>query len=714
MIPAASNPSGYLARDGVAVITLDHGPVNALALPLRRHIGDALRAALDDQGIDAIVIVGAGRGFSGGGDITEFDTGALSHEPTPMSLHSLIEASPKPVVAAMHGSALGGGLELALACHARVAESKTNVGLPEVHLGLVPGAGGTQRLPRLVGPEMALNMIVQGQTLPAHRLRDTALFDRLVDEAPLESAISLARDLATQVAVGGVLRRTGELTVLMPNAQAFFAFARAGVKAKSGGLPAPVACVDCVEMALTLPFREGLQREFETFTRLCGSPEFAGLRHAFLAERKAAEVKGLSAAVKPRPISSAAVVGAGTMGAGIAISLANANLPVILIEREQAALDRGLDVVRQHFDTSVKKGRLAPPDAEMRLGLIRGALGYDAVKDADLVIEAVFEDMEVKRQVFEQLDRLARPGTILATNTSMLDVDRVAAFTRRPHDVLGLHFFSPAQVMKLLEVVRGAKTAPDVLASALALARRIGKTAVVAGVCEGFIGNRMLEAYFMQAGQLLDEGALPQQVDRAVETWGMAMGPFRVCDMAGNDLGAKIREQRRAGNPGVVYSRSFDAVAEMGRYGQKVGRGWYDYVPGQRAPVPSVEVNAAIVAESERLDLQRRSISDGEIVDRLVLALVNEGAKILAEGVAQRASDIDVVYISGYGFPRWRGGPMLFADRRGLGDIVDTMRRFSLAAVDPRAAALWQPADLLVRLTESGRSLSAISEMEQP
>ncbi|HCE6396338.1 TPA: enoyl-CoA hydratase/isomerase family protein [Pseudomonas aeruginosa] len=708
-----TNVSLYQSVAGVAVIRLDNPPVNALGLALRLRLDEALRAALQDQAVNAIVVTGAGRGFCAGGDITEFDLPAISQAPSLMTLFSLIEDSPKPVVAALHGMALGGGLELALACHARVAQAQTQVGLPEVHLGLVPGAGGTQRLPRLVGVETALNLIVQGRTCPAQTLRDSGLFDQLTAEDPLVAALELARELAARVEAGGTLRRTGALDVQQPNAPAFFAFARATVKAQSRGLPAPEACVDCVEFAATLPFQQGLEREFDTFSRLRGSAEFAGLRHVFLAERKAAELDEPPAG-KPRAVERTVVIGGGTMGSGISISLANAGLPVTLIEREQSALERGLTTIRQHYEATQKKGRLTEQQAEQRLNLIQGALNYDAVADADLVIEAVFEDLEAKRQVFERLDAVARPGTLLASNTSMLDVDRIATFTRRPQDVLGLHFFSPAHVMKLLEVVRGERTSPEALASAMALARRIGKTAVVSGVCEGFIGNRMLQPYMMQAGLLLDEGALPQQVDRAIEKWGMAMGPFRVNDLAGNDLGSKIREQRLAENPDLVYSQTFETVTEMGRFGQKVGRGWYDYLPGQRTPQPSDEVNAAIVAESRRLGLKRRTISDEEIVDRLLLALVNEGAKILEEGIARRASDIDVVYTAGYGFPRWRGGPMFSADQIGLGHVLASMRRFAQGPDHQRRADFWRPAELLCRLAEHGQSFSTLNQSEHP
>jgi 3-hydroxyacyl-CoA dehydrogenase len=703
MLESENEMSQYELNQRVAVITLDNPPVNALSLALRLRLDAALHAALSDTRVSAIVINGAGRCFSGGADITEFDADAMTQAPNPPALVAFIESSPKPVVAAMHGVALGGGLELAMACHARVAQSQTQIGLPEVTLGLIPGATGTQHLPRLVGLELALNMIVNGTITNAIKIKDSGLLDVVTDAPPLDEAIKLANKLAAQITQGEKPKRIRELSPTMPNAQAFLAFSRAAVQAKSRGLPAPMACVDCVEFAATLPYNEGLTREAETFAKLTVTPEFFGSRHTFLAERKANEIKSLPAGIKPRATNKIAVIGGGTMGRGIAMSLANAGLPVILLEREQAALDQGLNVIQREYERAQKKGRLTPEKAAQRLSLITGTLKYEDLSQVDLVIEAVFEDMRVKRQVFETLDKVCKQGAILASNTSMLNLDEIAAFTNRPQDVVGLHFFSPANIMKLLEIVRGEKTSPEVLATAMAFARRINKTAVVAGVCEGFIGNRMLEPYIMQAGLLLDEGALPQQIDRAMENWGMAMGPFRVSDLAGNDLHVKIREQRLANNPTLVYSKVMDTVADMGRYGQKIGRGWYDYDAGPRKPLPSAEVNDAIVAESARLGIERRKITDKEIVDRLLLALVNEGAKILDENIAQRSSDIDVIYTAGYGFPRWFGGPMFYADRRGLGDVLATMKRFSNGPAYQRCDEFWRPAELLCRLTETGQ-----------
>ncbi|VVO66734.1 Fatty acid oxidation complex subunit alpha [Pseudomonas fluorescens] len=702
----------YHINDGVAVIALDNPPVNALGISLRLQLFEEFGHALNNPEVVAIVITGAGRGFSGGGDINEFDTPALAQAPTLMTVFNQIERSHKPVVAAVHGNALGGGLELALACHARVCHTKTLVGLPEVHLGLVPGAGGTQRLPRLVGAELALNLVVQGKIVPASSLAESGLFDHLTEGSPVEDAIALAHQLSKDVRDGQPLKRTGERSVSLPNAQAFFAFARATVQVQTRGATAPQACVDCLEYSVTLPFQQALEKEFSTFWRLQGTHEFNALRHAFLAEKKCLEIENIDSAALPKEINDVVVVGAGTMGSGIAMSLANAGLQVTLVEREQSALDRGLTSISSTYESSLKKGRLSVDQIAKRKSLIKGSTNFDAVASADAVIEAVFEDINVKREVFNAVGKFARPGTLLATNTSMLDVDEIAQSCSEIENFLGLHFFSPAHVMKLLEIVKGEKTSSQSLATAMSLARRLGKTAVVSGVCEGFIGNRMLQPYLMQAGLLLDEGALPHQVDAAIEKWGFAMGPFRVSDMAGNDLGAKIRHDRLGKNPNLVYSRTFDAIVEMGRVGQKCGRGWYDYVPGQRAPQVSQEVTDAVLAESQRLGLQRRKISDEEIVDRLLLALVNEGAKILEEGIAQRASDIDVVYLAGYGFPRWRGGPMFSADQRGLKDVVATMQRFARAPIYQNAQVFWRPANLLVSLADKNLTFSAFQKSE--
>ncbi|MCK6401319.1 MAG: FAD-dependent oxidoreductase [Sphaerotilus natans subsp. sulfidivorans] len=687
--------AGYVLDGDVAVITLDNPPVNALSLHERRRLFDALDAACQDPAVSAVVFNGAGRGFSAGGDLAEFDSEAATAEPTPPTLFHSIEHAPKPVVASLHGLAAGGGLELALACHGRVAQSDTEVGLPESTLGLLPGAGGTQRLPRLVGLETALDMILSGRTGRAASLADTGLFDIVSDASPLPAALDLARGLAAQ----GHWRRTGDGVVAHDHAEALLAFARRSLRGDPALRAAREACIDCLGHAVTLPVAEGLKREVEAFHRLRVSPGAMALRHAFAAERRAREVPGLDAA--PRSIKRVVVVGGGTMGSGIAICLAQAGLSVMLIERSPEALARALAAVRGHFEAASAKGRITPEAMHASVARVGGATDFAPTRHADLAIEAVFEDLDAKRAVFEQLDEHAPAGALLATNTSMLDVNQIAAFTRRPEQVLGLHFFSPAPAMKLVEVVRGERTAPDALATALSLVRRLRKNAVVCGVCDGFIGNRMLQPYLTQAGFLLDEGALPEQVDRAMEAWGMAMGPFRMCDLAGNDLGAQIRARRLALDPAQVESGCWDAVVELGRLGQKCGRGWYDHVPGQRLPVPSNEVASMVAEQSARRGLVRRSISDGEIVERLWLALVNEGARILEEGIAARESDLDLVYLDGYGFPRWRGGPMFAARQRGWGDVHAALQRLAArgaAYQDP--VRFWRPAARIERLAQ--------------
>ncbi len=669
----------------VAVIRLDNPPVNGLGHAVRKGIVEGLAAAEADPAVKAVVVVGAGNGFSGGADIKEFGTEKMLAEPTLGQVIRAIEGSTKPVVAAIHGIALGGGLELALGCHFRVALPGAKIGLPEVKLGLLPGAGGTQRLPRVVGLETALNMIVSGEPVPSEHLAKTALFDELVEGDLLEGAIAFARKA---VAEKRPLAKVRDRKVEHENAEGYLKFARNTVQAVARNLPAPVACVDALTASATLPFDEGLRKERELFTVLRGSPESRALRHAFFAERAAAKIADVPEGTPTRAVNKVAMVGAGTMGGGIAMNFANAGIPVTILEMKQEALDRGLGIIRKNYEGSLKKGKLTQAKLDERMGLIKGTLDYKDIADADLVIEAVFEDMGVKETVFRKLDEVMKPGAILATNTSTLDVDRIAAFTKRPQDVVGMHFFSPANVMKLLEVVRGASTAKDVLATVMALAKKIRKTAVVSGVCDGFIGNRMIAKYVEQAGYLLEEGCLPQQVDKAMEKWGMAMGPLRMGDLAGNDIGWSIRKRRYAEDPEYAKRapKVYDRLCELGRFGQKTGKGFYRYEPGKRDPIPDPAVEKLIVDYSKEIGITRRKIADEEIVQRCVYALVNEGAKIVEEGIAQRASDIDIAYLTGYGFPLHRGGPMHYANEVGLGEVVAAMRRFG-----------WEPARSLVK-----------------
>ncbi|MEP6943742.1 MAG: 3-hydroxyacyl-CoA dehydrogenase NAD-binding domain-containing protein [Betaproteobacteria bacterium] len=694
----------YRIDDGIAVITLDNPPVNGLGHAVRAALVEAIDAAQADAGVRAIVVTGAGKVFSGGADIREFNTPKSTAEPTLRTAIHVAEASSKPIIAAIGGVCMGGGLELALGCHFRVASTDAKIALPEVKLGILPGAGGTQRLPRAVGVETALNMIVSGATRTAGELRGSALFDVVVDGDILPAALEFARQV---VADRRPLKRVRDVVLALPDADAFFQFARNSVAAVSKNFPAPLKCVDAVAASVSMPFEQGLAYERDLFTQLVQTPESRALRHAFFSERAASKIPGVESTASARKVARAAVIGAGTMGGGIAMNFLNAGLPVTLLETQKEALDKGLATIRKNYEASLKKGKLTPQKLEQTLALLTPTLSYDDVGSADLVIEAVFEDMDVKRAVFEKLDTAMKPGAILATNTSTLDVDRIAGFTKRPQDVVGMHFFSPANVMKLLEVVRGAKTAPDVLVSVMRVAKQIGKTAVISGVCDGFIGNRMIEQYLRQAFFLVEEGASPQQVDRALEKFGMAMGPFRMSDLAGNDIGWAIRKRRYVEKPDVVYSRLPDRVCELGRFGQKTGLGWYRYAAGKRDALPDPAIDSLIDGYRKERGIVARRIDDTEIVERCVYALVNEGARLLEEGIALRASDIDMVYLAGYGFPLWRGGPMFYADTIGLYSVLRSMHRF---ATQPGGdAAFWRPARWLSELVASGKALEGAS-----
>lgn len=690
----------YTVQGNVAVVTLNNPPVNGLGLETRSAAVEAIRRAESDDAIEAIVLTGAGKAFSGGADIREFNSPKALTEPTLHTLIRVVEGCAKPVVAAIHSVAMGGGLELALGCHYRVALPGAQIALPEVKLGLLPGAGGTQRLPRVLGLEMALNMVVSGTPVASEKLAGTALFDEVFPAGT--DLLAAAVGFAGKVAGVRPLPKVRERKVDYPNHEAFVQFSRNTVKAMAGAFPAPLECVETVAASATMPFEEGLKFERERFLHLMQTPESKVLRHAFMAERAAGKVPDVPADTPARTIARAAVVGAGTMGGGIAMNFANAGIPVTILETKQEALDKGLATIRRNYENTVKKGKLTQEKCEQRMSLVTGTLSYADIAQADIVVEAVFEDMGVKEEVFRQLDEVMKPGAILASNTSTLDLDRIAAFTRRPQDVIGLHFFSPANVMKLLEIVRGRETGKDVLATALALSKKIRKTGVVSGVCDGFIGNRMLEQYLRQAFFLLEEGALPEQVDAAIEKFGFAMGPFRMSDLAGNDIGWYIRKRRAIESPEIAYSKTADLLCEQGRFGQKTGAGWYDYQPGDRKAYPSQLVNDMIVRHSADLGLERRAIADEEIVERLVYALVNEGAKILEEGIALRASDIDMVYLTGYGFPLHRGGPMFYADTVGLPNVLDAMRRYARG----RHGEAWQPAPLLERRAQEGKGFN--------
>ncbi len=695
----------YQVHGDVAVITLNNPPVNGLGFATRQGITDGLAQANADATVKAIVITGAGKAFSGGADLREFGTPKALQEPNLLSVILAVENSSKPVVAAVHSVAMGGGLELALGCHYRIAAPGCNVALPEVKLGLIPGAGGTQRLPRVLGVETALNMIVSGEPVKSEILASLPgqkLFDKLAasPESLAEEALILARAMADV----RLLPLVRNLPCKHPLGDAYFQFARNTVKAMAKNYPAPLKCVEAVEAATKKRFDEGMVFERELFVNLMLTPECRALRHLFMAERAASKILDMPAGTAQRAIQSIAVIGAGTMGGGIAMNFLNAGIPVKLLETKPEALERGIATIRKNYEGQLKKGKLKQDKYEQRMALLSTTLSYEDIKDADLVIEAVFEEMGVKEAVFKKLDAVMKPGAILASNTSTLNVDHIAAFTQRPQDVVGMHFFSPANVMKLLEVVRGAKTAHDVLATVMGVAKKIKKTAVVSGVCDGFIGNRMIEQYSRQAGFLLEEGCTPAQVDRAVEKFGFAMGPFRMGDLAGNDIGWAIRKRRYVETPNLKYSKTADLLCELGRFGQKTGAGWYDYQTGKRDAIPSQLVVDMVEKHRKDLGITPRKISDEEIVQRLVYSLVNEGAHILEDGIAARASDIDIVYITGYGFPIYRGGPMQYADTVGLFNVAQAMQRFAQNPLDD--AEFWQPAPLLAKLVAEGKTFN--------
>ena len=693
----------YQKQGSIGVITLNNPPVNALSVNkgVVQGILEALKEGDHDHHIRAFVIIGGGRNFSGGADISEFGRPYDPGKATLPDTLAYMDTVTKPIVAAISGPTMGGGLELALGCHYRIALTGAQIALPEVKLGILPGAGGTQRAPRLMGVEKALDFMVTGDPISSEKAKESGLVDEVVTGDLRAAAISYANRLLKE---GKGVRRASQLDAVPDQpAEAFFAAARARIAKAWRGFPAPLAITSCVEAATSLPFAKGVTFERQQFEMLVKTDESRALRHLFFAERQVSKIPDVPDDTPVREIKSAALIGAGTMGGGIAMNFANAGIPVKMLEVNREALDKGLGIVRRNYAATVAKGRLSQEAMDKRMSLFTGVTSYEDIKDADIIIEAVFEDMAVKKQVFEKLDKVAKRGAILATNTSTLDVNEIAAATSRPQDVLGLHFFSPANVMKLLEVVRADKTGKDVLATALKLSKAIKKVGVVAGVCDGFIGNRMLHGYFREAGFLLEEGALPQQVDKVIEDFGFAMGPFRVGDLAGLDVGWYIRKRQAATRPAHLrYSRVADQVCELGRFGQKTGAGWYRYEAGNRNPVPDPIVEDLIVKASKEAGIQRRQISDQEILERCIYALVNEGAEILDEGIALRASDIDIVYIYGYGFPRFRGGPMFHADTVGLDKVLESVRRYHSAHGE-----FWKPAPLLERLVAQGKKFNS-------
>ncbi|HEX8568361.1 MAG TPA: 3-hydroxyacyl-CoA dehydrogenase NAD-binding domain-containing protein [Caulobacteraceae bacterium] len=687
-MPPADPVSHYSVEDGIAVLTIDNPPVNALSARVRQALVEGVRAAEADDAVRALVLACAGRTFFAGADISEF--GGPMQEPILPAVVEAIENCGKPVVAAIHGTALGGGFEVALGCHYRVAVPSAKVGLPEVNLGLLPGAGGTQRLPRLVGAEAALEMITSGKPVGARAALEAGVLDSVVEEGRLrEEAVAFTRSVVRE---NRPLRRVRDLNEKLAAArdrpELFAEFRRANAR-KFRGFRAPAAIVKAVEAAVNLPFEEGLKLERALFMELMPSPESAAQRYAFFAERQAAKVPGLADDVRPLPVERVGVIGAGTMGGGIAMNFLNVGLPVAIVESSQAALDRGVATIRRNYESSAKKGRMSAAQVEERMALLTPTLEFDALGDRDLVIEAVFETMEVKKDVFGRLDAVAKPGAILATNTSYLNVDEIAASTQRPESVLGLHFFSPANVMRLLEIVRGAKTEDRVLATAMQLGKRIGKVGVVVGVGYGFVGNRMLAARQREANRLILEGAMPWGVDRVLYDFGFPMGPFAMADLAGLDLGW-TREKSTG-------STVREVLCEMDRRGQKTGAGFYDYDEARRAS-PSAAVEQVILEFSRKQGLERGPVSEEEILQRCVYPMINEGAKILEEGIALRASDIDVVWVNGYGWPVYRGGPMFHADSLGAAAVVQALEGFQARFGDDFA-----PAPLLRRLAAENR-----------
>ena len=698
------HPVRFDRIEAVGVITLDNPPVNAFSLSQRIGVSEALTAGLQDPDIQAFVICGSGRMFSAGADIREFDTGVAGESPTLMDLISLIEDSPKPVVCALHGTALGGGCELSLACHSRIAIPGTRIGLPEVTLGIVPGAGGTQRLPRLIGVLPALDAIVSGKPMTAEKAHELGLVDGLADDSDdlLKISVSIAHGLSIGPEPPKKTRdRDGHLLEAQNRPELFDEF-RSRISRRARGFEAPFACIDCVEAATTMSFENGLAFEREVFLRCRSSNQSLSQRHAFFAEREARKVSGLGPETSQTDVRHAAVLGCGTMGTGIAMCFANAGIPVIVTESEQGMLDRGMKMIRKNYASTVSKGRMTEEEAEARLALIEPTLEFERVSAADVVIEAVFEEMELKKKIFTRLDGLCKADAILATNTSSLDVNTIAAVTGRPEQVVGTHFFSPANVMRLVEIVRGDHTSPEVLATTLTLSKQLGKVGVVVGVCDSFAANRMLYPYSRQAQFLIEEGAFPEQVDKVIYDFGVPMGPFALSDLAGIDVGWRVRQHREPSRPKHLrYSEIADRLYEMGRYGQKTRKGWYNYEEGSRIPMPDPEVVDLVVRTSRELKIDRREISDEEILQRCIYPLINEGARILEEGIVQRASDLDIVWLYGFGFPRYRGGPMFYADSVGLRHVYEVMQGFCEIHED------WlEPAPLLERLAREDKTFA--------
>ena len=702
------NPAVSVSNaDGVALIRIDNPPVNALSQDVIDGLGAAIDAVALDATARAVVVMGAGRTFPAGADIKGLENIAWGGDSGAPELHDLlqrIEDLPKPVVMAMHGTALGGGLEIAMAGHYRVALAEGQMGLPEANLGIVPGAEGTQRLPRLVGLEKAIEMCVSGKPIKARDALAAGLVDRIVDGDLAAGAIAFAREMSSR----STHPKTRERSDKLPARDAVPAMIAAGkemARKTRRHMAAPIRVIDALEAAVTLPFAEGCARERQISLECMRSEQAKALIHAFFAERGVSRVPGVSKDTPAAPVSAVGIVGAGTMGGGIAMACANAGIPVRLVDAAQQALDHGIATIRKNYDVSVKRGRFTPEQVEQRMASIRPQVGYDRFGDVDLIVEAVFENLALKKEIVAALDQVAKPSCIIATNTSTLDIDVIAAATSRPDKVVGLHFFSPANVMRLVEIVRGKATSPETLATAMAVAKRLGKVGVVVGNCAGFVGNRMMFPYMYECQFLVEDGATPEQVDRALTDFGMAMGMFAVDDMAGLDVAWRVRQElHQFSKPGDRKPLVADTLCEMGRFGQKTGKGWYVY-GDDRKPKPDPEVLALIERAAAAAGIRRRPISNEEIIERTIYALINEGARVLEEGYASRAADIDVIYTNGYGFPAWRGGPMFYADRVGLGTVFERVSAFHR-----ELGQRWEPAALLARLAREGSTFKAFDK----
>jgi 3-hydroxyacyl-CoA dehydrogenase len=684
-------------HDVIAIVTVDNPPVNALSAAVRRGIFECVKSAAADPEVKAIVLTCAGRTFIAGADITEF--GKPPQPPGLAEVISELENCSKPTIAAIHGTALGGGLEVALGCHFRVAVKEARLGLPEVKLGLLPGAGGTQRLPRAVGPELAVKMIVGGDPISAAEALKQGLIDEIV-EGPASGGEAFARKVLAEKRPLRKLRDDDSKLAAAKADRSIFTNAVAALTKKARGLEAPFAAADAVGAAIDYPFDEGLKKEREGFLKLMNGDQSKAQRYAFFSEREAAKVAGVPEGTKPRNVERVAIIGAGTMGGGIAMSFANAGIPVTLIETGDEQLKRGMGVMQKNYEATAARGGIPADAPAKRMGLINGVVGLENVKDADLIIEAVFETMAIKKEVFTALDKYAKPGAVLASNTSYLNIDEIAKVTSRPQDVLGMHFFSPANVMKLCEIVRAEKTAPDALTTAVAVARKIAKVPAVVGVCDGFVGNRMLAQRGKQGEKLLYDGASPQQIDGVVTKFGLPMGPFAMGDLAGLDIGWRSRQDRG------IKSPIGDALYEAGRHGQKTGKGYYKYEQGSRAPLPDPEVEKMLDEVRGKMGRKGRTVSDEEILERMMYPMINEGARILEEKVAARPSDIDVIWLYGYGWPIYRGGPMFYADQVGLKHIADRLSYYAKETNDPSL----EPSPLLKRLAAEGKTFASLTQ----